>query len=257
MQQLRTLPRKTIKAIKKKSDEKDTGYCRPYNAQRILQLYAVYVQQADFRGLPMSRENALADGEMGLESGCRTGLRIKQDYGFSLIEMGIVLMLACVLAGLALINVQATMPGVHANTAMYQAIAQLRRGRQTAIAQRRSVQLNIEERNRIRLVRNDFPEGETVLSTVVFSNNCEFLQFPEVTEDTPDGFGNAAPVDFGGARGLAFLPDGTLADDSGNPVSGTIFIGQPDHPETARAVTILGATGRIRGYRWTGTEWIQ
>jgi hypothetical protein len=29
----------------------------------------------------------------------------------------------------------------------------------------------------------------------------------------------------------------------------------PDHPETARAVTILGATGRVRGYRWTGTNW--
>ncbi|MDM7995747.1 MAG: hypothetical protein QUT30_08720 [Acidobacteriota bacterium] len=205
----------------------------------------------------MSRIKALTNGGMELGSDGDIVLRIKQEYGFSLIEMGIVLMLACALAGLALINAQATMPGMHANTAMYQTIAQLRRGRQTAIAQRRSVQLNIGERNRIQLVRNDFPEGETVLSTAAFSNNCEFLQFPEVTEDTPDRFGNADPVDFGGAAGLTFLPDGTLVDDSGNPVSGTIFIGLPDHPETARAVTVLGATGRIRGYRWTGTEWIQ
>jgi len=205
----------------------------------------------------MSRKNALANGGMGLGSDGGVVLRLKQDYGFSLIEMGIVLMLACALAGIALINAQATMPGVHANKAMYQTIAQLRQGRQTAIAQRRSVQLNIGERNRIQLVRNDFPEGETVLSTATFSNNFEFLQFSEVTEDTPDEFGNTAPVDFGGAAGLTFLTDGTLVDASGNPVSGTIFIGLPDHPETARAVTVLGATGRIRGYRWTGTEWIQ
>jgi Tfp pilus assembly protein FimT len=220
-------------------------------------LYAGVVRHADYEGLPMSRIKALTNGGMELGSDGDIVLRIKQEYGFSLIEMGIVLMLACALAGLALINAQATMPGMHANTAMYQTIAQLRRGRQTAIAQRRSVQLNIGERNRIQLVRNDFPEGETVLSTAAFSNNCACLQFPEVTEDTPDRFGNAAPVDFGGAAGLTFLPDGTLVDDSGNPVSGTIFIGLPDHPETARAVTVLGATGRIRGYRWTGTEWIQ
>ncbi len=179
-----------------------------------------------------------------------------REDGFSLIEVGIVLMLGCALAGMALINISGTMPGVNANKAMYQTIAQLRRGRQTAVAQRRSVQLNIETPNRIQLVRNEFPAGETVLGSSIYGNHFEFRQFEEVTEDTPDRFGNNDPVDFGGATGLTFLTDGTLVDDSGNAVSGTIFIGLADHPETARAVTILGATGRIRGYRWTGTKWI-
>jgi hypothetical protein len=39
------------------------------------------------------------------------------------------------------------------------------------------------------------------------------------------------------------------------PVNGTVFVGVPGLPYTARAVTILGATGRIRSYHWNGTTW--
>ena len=74
--------------------------------------------------------------------------------------------------------------------------------------------------------------------------------------DSPDTFGNSSPVDFGGEDPLMFLSDGSLIDDQGNPIHGSLFLGIQDHPETARAVTILGATGRVRGYRWTGQEWV-
>ena len=184
-------------------------------------------------------------------------MQLIRDEGFSLIEVGIGLMLACALAGIALIGIQGTLPGINANKAMYQTVAQLRQGRQLAIAQRRSIQLNIGDRNTIQLVRNEFPEGEVAISTVALNNGFEFTQFGEITDDTPDRFGSQSAVDFGGASALTFLSDGTLVDDSGNPVNGTILVGLENHPETARAVTILGATGRIRGYRWTGDEWIQ
>jgi hypothetical protein len=74
--------------------------------------------------------------------------------------------------------------------------------------------------------------------------------------DTPDAFGSATAVDFGGKSPLIFQSDGTLADNLGSPVSGSVFIGQAGHPETARAVTLLGATGRVRGYLWTGSLWV-
>jgi hypothetical protein len=64
-------------------------------------------------------------------------------------------------------------------------------------------------------------------------------------------------VDFGGAARMIFQTDGTLVDSQGNPVNGSIFLGQADHPESARAVTVLGATGRVRSYRWTrGSQWV-
>jgi prepilin-type N-terminal cleavage/methylation domain-containing protein len=184
-------------------------------------------------------------------------LAFRENDGFSLVEITIALMVACVLAGFAVINMNSILPGVNANSSMYETIAQLRHGRQAAIAQRRNIQLLLPGNSQIRLMRNELPNGETVLSNTTFGNNCTFMQFDDVNVDTPDRFGNVSPKNFGGADSLTFMSDGTLVDQTGTPVNGTLFLGIAGHPETARAVTILGATGRIRGYRWTGSEWIQ
>jgi hypothetical protein len=165
-------------------------------------------------------------------------------------------LLAIVIAGFALIDISGILPGMRANEGLSQTVAQLRRGRELAIAQRRNVEVRFLGNNQIQLVRDDVPAGNTVLSTVELRNNIEFHLFTGVP-DTPDSFGHAAAVDFGGSAQLIFLTDGTLVDAQGNPRSGSVFLGLPNHPETARAVTILGATGRVRGYRWTGTAWIQ
>jgi hypothetical protein len=147
------------------------------------------------------------------------------------------------------------LPGMGANQAMYQTIAQLRQGRDLAVAQRRNIQLQFLGNDQIQLVRDEEPAGTTVLSTATLEKNFQFLNFG--LPDTPDAFGSALAVDFGGAATLTFMPDGTLINELGNPVNGTVFLGLANHPEVARAVTVLGATGRIRGYRWTGTKWIQ
>jgi hypothetical protein len=139
---------------------------------------------------------------------------------------------------------------------MAQTVAQLRRARETAMAQRRNIEIKFLENDQIQLERIDVPAGRTVLSNVTLNNRFEFRLFDDVP-DSPDGFGNGSAVDFGGSASLVFLSDGTLVDVLGNPLNGSVFLGLADHPETARAVTILGATGRVRGYRWNGTSWIQ
>jgi Tfp pilus assembly protein FimT len=179
-----------------------------------------------------------------------------RDAGFSMVEISIGLLLAMILAGFAVVNITGIMPGLRTNAALTQTVAQLRKGRETAMVQRRNVELRFLGNNQIQLVRDDVPAGTTVLSTVTLENNVQFRVFPTVA-DTPDAFGKASAVDFGGAAQLIFLTTGTLVDGQSNPLSGTVFLGLANHPETARAVTILGATGRVRGYRWTGTAWIQ
>jgi len=94
------------------------------------------------------------------------------------------------------------------------------------------------------------------LSTVTLEGPMQFLTFDDIP-DSPDLFGRTTAVDFGGANSIFFLSDGTLVDGQGNPLDGSVFLGRPGRPDTARVVTILGATGRVRGYRWTGTSWIQ
>jgi len=166
-------------------------------------------------------------------------------------------MITGIVTGFALMKADPVMSGMKANKAMYQTVAQLRRGRNLAIAQRRSIQLRYLDEYRLQLVRNELPAGEFPLNTMSLENNCQLIKFADIPEDTPDKFGNNSAFDFGNAATLTFLSDGTLVKETGDPVNGTIFLGLPGHPEMARAITILGATGRIRGYRWTGEKWIQ
>lgn len=180
--------------------------------------------------------------------------RPHQHAGFSMVEVSVALVVVCILAGFALTNITGTMPAIRANAGLDTAVAQLRRGRELALAQRRTIEIKFLNNNQIQLIRNDVPNGTTILSTVTLENEIEFKLFDGIP-DTPDSFGNGSAVDFGGTAPWTFLSEGTLVDVQANPVNGTVFLGLPDHPETARAVTILGATGRVRGYRWTGTNW--
>jgi len=143
------------------------------------------------------------------------------------------------------------------NKAMYQTVAQLRRGRELAVAQRRQIELRFTSNNQIDLLRIEEPgHTRTVLDTASFDGHCEFMKFDSIADDTPDGFGNTSAVSFGGASTLIFTTEGTLVNESGDPVSGTLFLGIAQHPEAARAVTLLGATGRIKSYRWARNRWI-
>jgi hypothetical protein len=52
---------------------------------------------------------------------------------------------------------------------------------------------------------------------------------------------------------MQFNPTGTFTDATGtNLLYGTVFIGIPNKVSTARAVTIMGGTGRVRAYNYEG-----
>ena len=54
---------------------------------------------------------------------------------------------------------------------------------------------------------------------------------------------------------MKFTPDGTLRRSGRRTLNGTVFLAMPNSALSARAVTVLGSTGRIRGYRWDGRIW--
>ena len=54
-----------------------------------------------------------------------------------------------------------------------------------------------------------------------------------------------------------FTSDGSLIDGAGDVTNGTIFVANPQVPETARAVTIAGVTGMLRSWKWRGSEWMR
>lgn len=176
--------------------------------------------------------------------------------GFSLIEIIMVVTIMMIVMGMALITTRGIQANMRANAGLNLVLGVLRSARDTSISERRNIQLEFLGTNRIRLTRFEVPAGNTVIRDVNLPGDIQFMLTPAVP-DTPDLFGNPAAVNFGGTPTMAFMSDGTFVDANGNPLNGTVFLGVPNQPQMARAVTIVGATGRVRGYRWTGTAWLQ
>jgi len=182
--------------------------------------------------------------------------------GYSVVELLIVLACIGVISGFVFIKAQNVLPSFRSNSAMDQVIQQVRVARNTAIADRRAVIVNISAvAGTMQLQQVPATGGAPVTLSTVPLTGAQFCQIPGMP-DTPMGFGNAQPVSFVNANNpgavvavTEFLSDGSFGGAVGVPVNGTIFMCVPGNKLTARAVTILGATGRIRPYRWNGTAW--
>ena len=61
-------------------------------------------------------------------------------------------------------------------------------------------------------------------------------------------------LDFGGATALLFTSEGTFVDQTGDPLNGTVFLSDPQRPNSLRAVTIFGPTALVRAWRWNGAR---
>lgn len=168
--------------------------------------------------------------------------------------MLIVVSLTAVLGGMAVIQIEATKPALVGDGAMRVILTQVKTARELAIKERRFMRLAFVPPNVIQVLREEVPGGTTtVVSQQVLEGAMEFRLMG--TPDTPDIFGNGHEIEFGSVTNVKFTPEGTMVDQDGNSANGTIFLGQQGKPRSARAVTVLGSTGRIRGYKWDGRNW--
>ncbi len=180
--------------------------------------------------------------------------RRTSESGYSLIEVLAVLTLATFTYAIASGFYPQAAAAIQGDANMRIVNWQLKLARETAINERRDVEVQFTAPNMIRIVRHNIPSGTTLLYTAVLENRTEFLLFPG-QPDTPDGFGRAQAVSFGGAATVMFTADGMFTDAAGNPVNGSIFLGQVGKPMTSRALTVFGPTATLRSYRWNGSAW--
>ncbi|MGH9709610.1 MAG: pilus assembly FimT family protein [Candidatus Acidiferrales bacterium] len=184
--------------------------------------------------------------------------------GFSLIEVMISMVVMTIIMAATIIEMQPVIQQMHANGGANLILGQLRWARQLSIARRRDIQVQFIGNNEIRLTQLPIlgaGGAPVVISDLLLSPTVFFTQFGG-EPDTPDGFGNASPVDFGAVVGgppvMLFQSNGTFIDGAtGAAINGTVFIGVATIPTSARAITLLGTTGRIRSYKGTGSGWIQ
>lgn len=179
------------------------------------------------------------------------------ERGFSLLEMIVVVGVTMIGLAMAVIQTSSLVPNMKANSAMDQISSQLRAARETAMTQRRQVEVQFVGNNQLTVTVLE-RVGISPTTTITLGSGAQFMLFPSLP-DTPMAFGNQAATYFGGVSGgpvgMQFMTTGALVDANGNPISGTVFLGIPGPTTTARAVTVLGATGRIREYHWDGKGW--
>lgn len=161
-----------------------------------------------------------------------------------------------IIAAMATFQIGSVRPGFQGDGAMRVVMSELNGAREMAIAQRRYMEVSFVGTNRIQIIRRNLPNGTTTLRDVAFESGVQYALIAGIA-DTPDGFGNDAATSFGSATTIMFGTDGGLVDSSGSPVNGTVFLAIPNVALSFRAVTVQGATGRVRGYRWVGSQWRQ
>jgi prepilin-type N-terminal cleavage/methylation domain-containing protein len=197
----------------------------------------------------------------------------RRQAGFSLIEMLVVVTLICIVAAMVLVQMKPIMANADMDAAMRQVIDQIRQAREYSITNRRYVQISFPTAviggvTRYEVVvtqMNSLTSGagttNPVLTTTIIQAPAQYYSFGGL--DTPDAFGNGAPIVFEGTSGgpvggMLFQSDGELVDGSTyQPINGSVFLGVPGTATTARAVTVLGSTGRVRGWTGNGINWTQ
>lgn len=182
--------------------------------------------------------------------------------GYSVVELLFAMGIMAVLSGMAVFQIGQSRPAALGDGAMRVVLSQLNAARELAITQRRNMRVTFQN-STVTIIREEVPGPTlTTMTSVPFEGGLQFMIFanPNGLPDTPDGFGNASAVNFPTATGtppeVKFSSDGTFINQDGLTLNGSIFVGLPNQKMSARAVTVFGSTGRIRGFRWNGSAWM-
>jgi prepilin-type N-terminal cleavage/methylation domain-containing protein len=191
----------------------------------------------------------------------KDGIVSHKARGFSLLETMVVVAITLIAACISFITLQPTLKQAHANAAVNESFMWMRQYRQRAIDERKRYIITFTAPQTIQISRWDFAlpvsPAPVVLYTETLPPDVSFQVLAGVPGGaTPDAFGTAArAIDFGQGIGLGglnyvvFMPDGSVQDLVGNLNSGVIYMGRNADLYSSRAITVYGATGRLRGWQ--------
>jgi len=188
----------------------------------------------------------------------------------------IVITLILIISAITIMSLQPALKDARANQAYEDVLMQLRTARQRAISERKQyivcfgaaaplgalTPMGAPNASSVQMFRWDV--GTALSAAVQVTNNTlpndmlfqTLSGVPNTSATVPDGFGNGGTaIDFdqavaGGIKNqVMFMPDGSAHDTNGSLDSGIIYVARSGDLYSSRAVTLYGATGRIRGWR--------
>jgi prepilin-type N-terminal cleavage/methylation domain-containing protein len=186
--------------------------------------------------------------------------RNRSQQGFSLLEILTALAIISIIMGMAMLNYGNILPNYKANSAMDQLLYQLRSAREKAISHRIEVQIQFVGTNQLKMTEIWVVGTAPAPVTYSFEGGAQYVLFSGVPDiPAPYNFGNSSAIYFenlsGGPPIMKFTTNGSFIDGGNTLVNGTVFLGIPGRPLTARAISVLGATGRVREYHYDGSAW--
>lgn len=211
-------------------------------------------------------------------------MKSSSQRGFSLIEMMIVVAIAFTLAGITFVSIQSVLLKNHLDSAYDTTLMVLRNTRELSISQSHEyiVTFNPAGYAAGTILIQYQPPAPTPggilpalqeVNTVTIPPDITFAVRAGFPTNAPDNFGSGlVNIDFGQGLGgaslnyVTFFPDGSARDTNGssslgNFNSGVLYLTRAaDDVYSSRAITVWGATGRIRGWRLynaSGNTWVQ
>lgn len=183
----------------------------------------------------------------------------KAQKGFSVIELLIVLIILSILAVLALPQIIASRRVFRFSGMQRQFVSSLTEARQSAMTQRTPVTFRYDNANKRTIIYGGAFGAVGNSKNRVVDMSGSGLVRGDIVYGRPTGASTAALGDSSNMTALAsgvvevtFQPDGSVIDASNNPKNnGLFFYHKKNANDTAFAVSILGAGGRIKIWRYS------
>ena len=188
-------------------------------------------------------------------------MALRKMRGFSMVELMIVIALLLVVTGFSIMAIQPSLKNGHVTQAYNTTLMAMRQARDTAVAQRQIYFVTFSNAVQPNTVTITQGSTGTVTASYFLPRDVTFDAEPGIPTAqagfpaTPDGFGvGGTAIDFdqniaGGVKNVIyFYPDGSAEDAAGSVNNGVVYMAMPGFVNTSRAITLWGATGRLRGW---------
>jgi len=192
----------------------------------------------------------------------------RKNRGFTMLEMLITIGISLTMAGITFIALMPVLKQTHVDAAYDTAFSVITNYRNQAITRTRRYILTFSTPGTITVQYWGPSVAPATVATFTLPTDIQFAVQAGFPNPGPDGFGDGTQaVTFSpcavveaGQPCLIFTPDGSAQDDGQNDNGGVVYFTRPGDVYSSRAVSVIGPSGKIRGWRLynqSGNTWVQ